>query len=263
MLSKNRIKFIHSLSSKKQRDASGVFVAEGSKTVNELLKYFDCSLLIHTEDWEKPNYLNSKSIEEVEIASETELSRASFLKTPQKVLGIFKKKDLIDSCLSKVEDSLCIGLDSIQDPGNLGTIIRIADWFGIKNIFCSPDTADAFSPKTIQATMGAIARVNIIYTSLTELVGNLSEGVPIYGTFLEGENIYQEQLEQRGLIIMGNEGNGISREMEKLISQRLYIPSFPVGEETSESLNVAVATAIVCAEFRRQASMGTSATTAI
>ena len=146
---------------------------------------------------------------------------------------------------------LCLALDDIQDPGNLGTIIRIADWFGIKNIFCSHGTADAFSPKTVQATMGALARVKIHYCDIKALISGLDD-VPVFGTFLDGNNIYESELSANGLIVMGNEGNGISKEVSALINKRILIPNYPQGNETTDSLNVAIATAIVCSEFRRR-----------
>lgn len=150
--------------------------------------------------------------------------------------------------------SLCLALDDVQDPGNLGTIVRIADWFGIEHIFCSNGTADIYNPKTVQATMGAIARVKLHYCNLPEFIGNASEkNIPVFGTFLDGENIYTQHLPKNGIIVMGNEGNGISEQIARKVSHRLLIPNYPQGCETSESLNVAVATAIVCAEFRRRA----------
>ena len=145
-----------------------------------------------------------------------------------------------------------MALDDIQDPGNLGTIIRLADWFGIEHIICSPNTVDVYNPKTIQATMGGIARVKVYYTPLPDLIKSLGD-TPIYGTLLNGDNMYSQRLSRNGLIIMGNEGNGISKEVESLITRKLYIPNYPQSRETSESLNVAIATAVVCAEFRRQA----------
>ena len=145
-------------------------------------------------------------------------------------------------------------MDDIQDPGNLGTIIRLADWFGIEHIFCSPNTVDVFNPKAIQATMGGIARVKVHYIALSELIHVLGN-VPVYGTFLDGKNMYEQPLSKNGIIVMGNEGNGIGTEVEKLVNRKLYIPNYPQERETSESLNVAIATAIVCAEFRRQAAL--------
>ena len=153
-----------------------------------------------------------------------------------------------------IEHQLCLALDGIQDPGNLGTIIRIADWFGIEHIFCSHETADAYSPKVIQATMGSINRVKIHYVNLSTLLANLSAEYPVYGTLLNGKDIYQQPLTGHGLIIMGNEGNGISPEIRSKINRKLFIPNFPQGRKTTDSLNVAIATAVTCAEFRRQSS---------
>jgi TrmH family RNA methyltransferase len=147
---------------------------------------------------------------------------------------------------------LCLALDNVQDPGNMGTIVRIADWFGIENIFCSVGTADIYNPKTIQATMGAIGRIKVHYVNLPEFLESIKEKAPLYGTFLDGENIYSKELKGNGLIIMGNEGNGISKECSRNITERLFIPNYPSGRETSESLNVSVATAIICSEFRRR-----------
>ena len=185
--------------------------------------------------------------------TEEELTRASFLKTPQEVMAVFEYGDegACDTSLPLTE--LCLALDEVQDPGNLGTIIRMADWFGIRHIYCSPATADAYNPKVVQATMGALARVRLHYTPLPALLDELKgQGVPLYGTFLDGEDLYEKSLTPHGLIIMGNEGNGISSEVATYVNERLFIPNYPLGVETSESLNVATATAIICAEFRRR-----------
>lgn len=188
--------------------------------------------------------------DEKDIANLEDLQRASLLKTPQDVIAVFEQRNEATNT-SVIERELCLALDDVQDPGNFGTIIRIADWFGIEHIFCSLGTADVYNPKVVQATMGALARVHVHYLSLTELIEGLKE-VPVYGTFLDGTNIYKQSLSETGLIVMGNEGNGISAEVRKLINRKLYIPNFPAGRSTSESLNVAVATAITCAEFRRR-----------
>lgn len=250
-LSKNRIKYIRSLELKKNRKADKVFLAEGPKLVGDLLGHFNCRFLIATTEWlSMHEYSSVKDITEV---SEEELARASLLKTPQQVLAVFEQpEEAMD--ISVIGRSLCLALDDVQDPGNLGTIIRLADWFGIEHIFCSPNTVDVYNPKTVQATMGGIARVKLHYTSLPELIGSLKD-IPVYGTFLDGENMYAQPLSTYGLIVMGNEGNGIGNEVEQLINRRLYIPNYPSERETSESLNVAIATAVVCAEFRRQASL--------
>lgn len=250
-LSKNRIKYIHSLELKKNRDAAGVFLAEGPKVVSELLGHFPCQLLVATSGWQPP-CTGMQAEESVEVTTE-ELTRASLLRTPQQVLAIFRKRKDIDN-KTEIFRSLCLALDGVQDPGNLGTIIRLADWFGIRHIFCSPDTADVYSPKAVQATMGSLARVHVHVADLPSLIRDLPEGTPVYGTFLDGENMYEKTLNNNGLLIMGNEGRGIRDEVRELVNQRLFIPAYPEERGASESLNVGVATAIVCAEFRRQAS---------
>jgi TrmH family RNA methyltransferase len=166
-------------------------------------------------------------------------------------MGIFHQPHHLPDTLAP-QQRLCLALDNVQDPGNLGTIIRIADWFGIEDIFCSVGTADIYNPKTIQATMGAIARVKVHYVDLPSFIASLKGKAPIYGTFLDGDNIYSKNLESNGLIIMGNEGNGIGKECSEYVTERLFIPNYPVGRATSESLNVSVATAIICSEFRRR-----------
>ena len=250
-LSKNRIKYIHSLEQKKHRKAEGVFLAEGPKLINDLLGKFACPLLVATAEWLSAH--PHPDSEEIIEATEEELARASLLCAPQQVLAVFRHPQEAADFAAPTR-SLCLALDGVQDPGNLGTIIRLADWFGIEHVFCSPDTVDVYNPKVVQATMGSILRVNLHYTSIPDLIRRL-DGAPIYGTFLEGDNIYSSPLSSNGLIIMGNEGNGISREVENLVTHKLHIPNFPANRPTSESLNVAVATAIVCAEFRRQAAM--------
>ena len=247
-LSKNRIKYIHSLEQKKIRKEENSFLGEGPKLVGDLLGHFPCRYLAATNEWLSKH--PSIVAEEIVEVSAEELSRASLLKTPQQVLAIFEQSNHKIE-VERTTKALSLALDDIQDPGNLGTIIRLADWFGIEQIFCSPGTVDVYNPKTIQATMGAIARVKVHYTSLPDLIASL-KNLPVYGTFLDGENIYQKPLAESGIIIMGNEGNGISKEVENLVNHRLYVPNYPQERETSESLNVAIATAVVCSEFRRQ-----------
>lgn len=233
---------------KKNRKENGVFLAEGNKLVSELSAHFKCKLLVATSQWLDSNK-NINTDETIAVEKE-ELSRASLLKTPQDVLAVFEMPHY-ETSDDDPKKELCLALDDIQDPGNLGTIIRIADWFGIKNIFCSHGTADAFSPKTVQATMGALARVKIHYCDIKALISGLDD-VPVFGTFLDGNNIYESELSANGLIVMGNEGNGISKEVSALINKRILIPNYPQGNETTDSLNVAIATAIVCSEFRRR-----------
>ncbi|MDR0973091.1 MAG: RNA methyltransferase [Prevotellaceae bacterium] len=248
MLSKGKLKYIRSLEHKKYRLEEQAFVAEGPKIVGELLNVFRCKLLLATEEWLHAH--SSVVAAEIVEVMPAELQRASFLQTPQQVLAVFESPAYSLS-IEKIKTSLCLALDDIQDPGNLGTIIRIADWFGIETIIASLGTADAFAPKAVQATMGAIARVQILYTALPELLSSLTD-VPIYGTFLDGENIYEQSLSATGVLVMGNEGKGICPKTAQYVNRKLYIPPFPAGRATSESLNVAVATALACAEFRRR-----------
>lgn len=248
MLSKNKIKYIRSLELKKNRKEEGVFVAEGHKLVGDLLGHFPCKLLIALPSWlQKNTHIIADEVIEVSF---DELSRASLLKNPQDVLAVFDQP-IYETSIEVMNQSLCLALDDIQDPGNLGTIIRLADWFGIEHIFCSYGTVDVYNPKVVQATMGALARVKIHYCNIVALISSM-KNIPIYGTFLDGNNIYEETLSNNGLIVMGNEGNGVSEEVSRLINKRLYIPNYPSSRETSESLNVAIATAVTCAEFRRR-----------
>ena len=187
--------------------------------------------------------------EEIFECTQEEIKGCSLQPSSREVLIVFNIKNNTLN-LADINSTLSIALDSIQDPGNLGTIIRVADWFGIHHIICSADTVDVFNPKVIQSTMGSLARVNVYYTNLAEIISEID--APVYGTFLEGDDIYQTKLEKRGIIIMGNEGKGISKEMEALVSHKLFIPSFPIDSHTAESLNVAMATGIICSEFRRR-----------
>ena len=248
MLSKNKIKYIHSLELKKNRKEEHAFVAEGHKLVGDLLGHFPCKLLVATHAWLERNP-GMKADEIIEVTQE-ELTRASLQKAPQEVLAVFEQPTY-EMDASVVSQNLCLALDDVQDPGNLGTIIRLADWFGIEHIFCSQGTVDVYNPKTIQATMGALARVKLHYCHLPSFIASLKD-TPVYGTFLDGENMYGKNLSEHGLIVMGNEGNGISDEVGKLVNERLYIPNYPPHRETSESLNVAIATSVICAEFRRR-----------
>ena len=250
MISKNKIKYIHALEAKKRRQEAGVFIAEGNKLVADMLPFYRCQFLAAKPCWMATQ--GDIPAEELIVADEEDIRRASLLKNPQDVLAVFY---LPTWNLEEVhpDRELVLVLDGIQDPGNLGTIIRLADWFGIEHIVCSPDTADAFNPKVVQATMGALAHVKVFYTELEPyLKQKKAQGIPLYGTFLDGENLYDKKLTRNGLLVMGNEGNGVRPQIKALLDERLYIPPFPPGRETAESLNVAIATAIVCAEFRRR-----------
>ncbi len=239
MVSKSQIKLITSLGQKKYRQKNGLFVAEGIKVIRELLN----------SDFQLEKLFASEAIFDVSedqfiLAEERELKKISFLKTPQTALALFK----IPQQNLGILDDLTVVLDGVRDPGNLGTIIRLCDWFGVKNLVCSQDTVDCFNPKVIQSTMGSITRVNVIYKNLANFLQ--SQDLVIYGTFMEGENVYQKKLQQKAVLVMGNEANGISPEIEKLISEKISIPQFGQSQET-ESLNVATATAIFLSEFRR------------
>lgn len=249
MISAAKAKLIHSLTRKKARLESGLFVAEGPKLVGELGSSFKCVYLAATREWIDSCYTGFSP--EVQCVTREELCRASLQQSPQEVLALFRIPER-ECSMNIAGKELCLALDGVQDPGNLGTIVRIADWFGISHIFCSPETADVFNPKAIQATMGAAARVSLHYIDLKAGIESLPKGIPVYGTFMDGTDIYKSELSENGIIVMGNEGNGISPEIRQLVSKRIGIPSFPAGRPTSESLNVAVATAIVCSEFRRK-----------
>lgn len=249
MLSKPKIKLINSLLQKKQRDELGLFVAEGPKLVLDLLPSFKCKMLMATEDWLK-NHPEIRAEEMVGLQAE-EFNKISNLKTPQGVFAVFEKP-IHNWSVDLLSENLSLALDDVQDPGNLGTILRIADWFGIRDVFCSEHCADSFSPKTVQASMGALARVRVHVVNLTDFLIQCKKSIPIYGTFLDGSDIYAESLSKNGIVVMGNEGNGISTEIEQIINRKLLIPSFPLGVPSSESLNVGVATALICGEFRRR-----------
>lgn len=258
-ISKSQVKLIKSLQLKKFRDELGLFVAEGEKCVAELTKSFE---LVHL-------------YREGENATRTEIEQMSGLKNPQGVVGVFKKRpisnflSLRNDCFKFQISDLVLALDGVQDPGNLGTIIRTCDWYGVHDIFCSLDTADCYNPKVVQATMGALSRVRVHYVDLPSWLS--SQKAPIYGTLLDGKDMYEtlssiHPFTHSSIIVMGNEGNGISQEVRKLITSPIRIPSYPKNgasehsgkseeaPEVIESLNVSIATAIVLAEFRRQTS---------
>jgi TrmH family RNA methyltransferase len=242
MISKNQIKLIRSLELKKNRKREGLFVAEGPKVVGDLQQAgYHTKMLFSTVA--RPD---------AELITEDELRKISFLQHPQEILAVFEIPQTINSKLLTINYNLSLALDGVQDPGNLGTIIRIADWFGISTIYCSLDTADAYNPKVVQATMGSLAHVQVIYTDLLELFKTLPPSYPVYGTLLDGENIYEQELSNEGIIVMGNEGNGISAAVREHITKRLLIPDFHTHGLRAESLNVAIATAITCSEFRRR-----------
>ncbi|UCH15811.1 MAG: RNA methyltransferase, partial [Bacteroidales bacterium] len=256
MLSKNKIKHFRSLRLKKYRDKYQEYIVEGEKVINELLgcKYPHVKHVIGTEQWINENFKDkSYPPENILTTSGHDLSKISSFKTPPGVIAVLHipeqtfNKDIVNNDISLV-------LDKIQDPGNLGNIIRIADWFGIENIFCSHDCADRFNPKVIQATMGAFMRVNLWNVNLTELLEEYSSipGFNVYGAFLEGESIYEQELGKSAFIVMGNESRGISKNYIPYIKSRLFIPNYSARAGSIDSLNVSAATAVICSEFRRR-----------
>ncbi|MBG6109423.1 TrmH family RNA methyltransferase [Flavobacterium sp. CG_23.5] len=240
MVSKNQIKLITSLQQKKYRYSNKLFFAEGVKVIQEFLhSNFELEHLYSTQnDFDEVSNLKKT------IIDDNDLKKISALATPNSCLAVFKmpvEKKIIES-------GLILGLDSIRDPGNLGTILRLCDWFGINQLVCTKETVDIYNPKVVQATMGSITRVNVNYIDLNAFLAQTK--LPIFGTFMDGENIYKSALPQEGIIIMGNEANGISSQLEQLIQKRITIPRFGDIQKT-ESLNVATATAIILSEFRR------------
>jgi TrmH family RNA methyltransferase len=240
MVSKNQIKLITSLQQKKYRNQEQLFIAEGIKVVQELLNSnFELQDLFTTK-----NDFLTVSKNKVHAISEAELKKISALTTPNTCLAVFK----IPKAKEIIEKGLIVALDDVRDPGNLGTIIRLCDWFGIETLFCSEESVDVYNPKVVQATMGSISRVNVVYGNLEAFLSQTK--LPVFGTFMDGKNIYQEKLPKEGIIIMGNEANGISSSVEKLVSERIAIPRFG-NLQVTESLNVATATAIILSEFKR------------
>ncbi len=261
-LSANQIKFIRSLGQKKFRQESGLFIAEGEKIVNEALaSEFKVRELYKTSEigesvMERISCLNSPSpvLAVIEQRKELAFNKSLLLEQLKKSVSIPTDPDKQKSVAAKsVRKPLYLALDGVKDPGNLGTIIRLADWFGIDGIFASEDTVEMYNPKVVQATMGAIFRKPVTYANLHEVVDTFAEScLPVHGTFLDGKNMYEHtELPKYGLIVMGSESFGISKELESKITSKLFIPPYPADSQTSESLNVAIATAIICSFFRQ------------
>ncbi|MCG9972178.1 TrmH family RNA methyltransferase [Christiangramia crocea] len=245
MVSKNQIKLIKSLSQKKFRNKHELFVVEGLKGIKEFLNSdFDLvSLFTNEIDFDVSEKLVSK-------IDERELKKLSFLKTPQQALAVFRIPKI-----NEIEvKGLMVILDGVRDPGNLGTIIRLCDWFGGETLICSEDTVDCYNPKVVQASMGSLTRVKVNYTQLPDFLKENRE-IPLYGAMLDGDNIYECNLPDSAFIVMGNEAKGVSEEIEKLLTHRINIPQFGKNKDT-ESLNVATATAIILSEFRRRLPTG-------
>jgi len=248
MISRSQIKYINSLKLGKFRNISHTFLAEGPKVVNEIL---NSSLEIESI-FALRSYLDNygallKGLELNEV-SETELGKISTLKTPNQVLAVVRIPDL-DIDLKDLGNNLVVALHDIRDPGNMGTIIRTADWFGVKQIICSRECVDIYNPKVVQATMGSIARVRVHYLSLHDFIKLHCNGIKVFGATMDGVNIYEEELPENGIIIIGNESHGIPESLHSLIEKKLSIPS---GESSTESLNASIAAAIILSEFRRQ-----------
>ena len=253
MLSKNKIKLIQSLNRKKSRDESGLFLVEGNKMVEEALRSdYQIETLVCTAQFaDQHPEIRLKAKETVE-ADRDSIQKASLLQNPQEALAIIIQPE-IETPELNLNTELCLALDFIQDPGNLGTILRIADWFGINTVICSENTVDVYNPKVVQASMGAIFRIKTRYINLENYLSEASKNqIPVYGTFMDGNSIYTESLTPNGIVVLGNEGNGISDQIAKLVNRRISIPTFSINPNKAESLNVAIAASICCSEFRRR-----------
>lgn len=241
MVSKSQIKLITSLEQKKARTKNRLFIVEGIKGISEIL----------ASDYELDSLFTTEEIFDVpdsktNLIKEADLKKISRLKTPQTAVALFKIPDITTPDLN----GLIIALDGVRDPGNLGTIIRLCDWFGVKTLLCSKDTVDCYNPKVVQASMGSITRVQVVYLDVAQVIKDNPE-IPVMGTFLEGENLYESNFPLSGILVLGNEANGISKELEQVVSRKLNIPQFGDSQNT-ESLNVATATAVFLGEFRRR-----------
>lgn len=241
MVSKSQIKLITSLEQKKARTKNRLFIVEGIKGITEFL----------ASDYALDSLYTTEEIFEVQaskthLITQADLKKISNLKTPQTAVALFEIPDVKSPDLN----GLIIALDGVRDPGNLGTIIRLCDWFGVRTLLCSKDTVDCYNPKVVQASMGSITRVQVLYSDLSQVLKDHPE-IPVMGTFLEGENLYEADFPSKGILVLGNEANGISKELEVLVSRKLNIPQFGDSQKT-ESLNVATATAVLLGEFRRR-----------
>jgi len=249
MITKNQIKFVTSLRYKKYRESHRCFVAEGSRMVNDLISSkFRIRQIYATDKW---IYSSISDLSVVEV-SNADMNRISSLTTATPVLAVVEMPSMA-SGPDLNPKGLTLVLDNISDPGNLGTIIRIADWFGINELICSGNTTDLYNPKVVQATMGSLARIRVFYTNLVNFFGKINSEIPVYGMMIEGKRLYDEQLPEKGCIIIGNEAHGISEPVANCVTHKLSIPHYPEARmEHAESLNAAIATGIVVAEFRRK-----------
>lgn len=258
MLTKSKRKLIRSLATRKGRDETGLFLAEGPKLVCELCPHFHTREIIVSDSWAHDNEAYLQSLfgsHDVmcDIVSDSDFQSASLQPSPQGVIALFDIPEYdAEMCATHIPDSLHLALDDVQDPGNLGTIVRLAAWFGVSDIWCSLATADVWAPKAVQATMGGLSRVRVHYINLYDMIRRLPPHTPRYATMLDGLPIWKVPLSPNGLLVMGNEGRGISREVAGLCDRRLLVPTYPQDAVTTDSLNVGMATAIVLAEFRRR-----------
>ena len=248
MLTKALKKEIASLADVKGRRRSGLFMAEGTKCVLSTIESFQTERIIATEAWLASNPLHPGVEEKVITANRGEIGEISSMSLAPDVIAVYRQPEPLEFNPEKLEGQLVVALDRVQDPGNLGTIMRTADWMGVTTILASQDTVDCYNPKAVQATMGAISRVGVVYGDLPSMLSRLD--MPVYGTFLDGENLYTARLTAAGVVVMGNEGQGVSDQVAATVTRRLLIPSYPPERPTSESLNVATATAVVLAQFR-------------
>lgn len=245
-------KFIASLQQPKHRKREGLFVLEGTRAVLDTMPFFEVTHFVVTAQWLEAHGAElPHGFDAVTVARADDMSRMSSQSTPQGVLAVCRMREYAEDFELR-DGELLLALDRVQDPGNLGTIMRVADWFGVTRILASEDTVDMYNPKVIQASMGAVARVEVRYCDLVESLRGLGTMVPVYGTFLDGEDIYGTQLSRGGVVVMGNEGNGISPAVEAVVSRRIRIPTYPADRDAVESLNVSMAAGITLAEFRRR-----------
>ncbi len=247
MLSKSHIKLIQSLKLNKFRKQHRLFIAEGPKIVGELLNSnFRIREVYATEEF----IHKQKSSDGFNLVTQKELERISLLKSPNQVLALVEIPE--EKVPQLHPEELVLVLDGINDPGNMGTILRTADWFGIQKVICSENCAELYNPKVIQATMGSFARISVVYLNLAEFLKRVPSSIAVYGAVLNGSNIYQTQLKSKGLLIIGSESHGISDDVLAFVTNKISIPEFSSSTDKAESLNASVATAILCSEFRRQ-----------
>lgn len=247
-LSASKRKLISSLQQPKHRREHRLFVVEGAKCISEAIDTFECRMIVATHACLESSNMPVPHGAEVYKGTRADMERISSMSNAPEVIAVMAMPEPV----AEINTSgLVVALDGVQDPGNLGTIIRACDWFGVRTIVCSRDTVDVYNSKVIQATMGALARVDVTYTDLPQWLGKLPRNIPVYGTFLDGDDIYGAELTGRGVIVMGNEGKGISAAVAEKVNRRLFIPPYPRDARHVESLNVSMATAVILSQFRK------------